>query len=100
MAAPTADMIVSFCYLLCFVKTMYFSVTYCKPGGCGFRQSVQLQRREATVASDRFRDSGIPPAVNPASDPAEQNGRKHRKHKDFPGSDGWHGILLISQKYG
>jgi hypothetical protein len=79
---------------------MYFSVTYCKPGGCGFRQSVQLQRRDVAAASDRFRDSGIPRAVNPANGTAEQIGRKPQKHKDFRGSGGWHGILLISQKYG
>src|SRR6187200_715902 len=100
IAAPTADIWRSLRYLLCFVKPTNFSVTYCKPGSCGFRQSVRLRRRDTAPLSDRIRDSRVPRAVSLATRRTRGIGHNHLKHKRFCGSGGWHGILLISKKYG
>src|SRR6476661_2895301 len=70
-------------YLVYLVKPIYFSVTYCKPGGCRSRQIVQLASGAFAARSDRIRDSGIPRPVSREAGPGSLVTLKPRCSNDL-----------------
>src|SRR5262245_4035326 len=81
MTAVTALATRSF---ICFAKTIYIFVSYCKPGGSVFRPIVQLQRQQRPARGDRLWDCGIPRAVSLRQGRAARVTGSHRYASTFP----------------
>src|SRR3954471_7271738 len=84
---------------ICLVKTIYFSVSYCKPVRSSSRPIVRFHRGLSPGPVDRMWDTGIPRAVSRGGRGERNEPRNFKQHSHFHGSGFWHGLLL-STEYG